>query len=85
MTAIVEKVETRGRKAIFADKFAIVDALKAIEAGTFENRYLAAKLVDLGLVEKVFVKTEGRGRPGITFKVSGRGRSRIALAKTWKR
>lgn len=79
------ELKTRGRKAVFADKFAVVDALEKVKAGEFKNRYLALKLVDMGFVEAVPVKGEGRGRPAINYELTGRGRGRLGLAKNWKR
>lgn len=76
---------TRGRKPAFADKFAVVDALEKIQTGEFKSRYLTLKLVELGFVKTNNVKGEGRGRPRVTFELTGKGRGRIGLAKNWKR
>lgn len=82
-TAIVKS--NRGRKLAFANKFNVIDALTAIQTGSFKSRHLTMKLIDMGLVEAVTVKGEGRGRPRVVFQVTGKGRGRIALAKNWKR
>ncbi len=75
----------RGRKLAFANKFNVIDALTAVQTGNFKSRHLTMKLIDMGLVEAVTVKSEGRGRPRVLFQVTGKGRGRIALAKNWKR
>ena len=73
---------TRGRKAVFADKFAVVEALKNI---TDVSRYLALKLAERGFIEVETVKGEGRGRPRVVYKVTGKGRGYVALSKNWKK
>lgn len=78
-------MSTRGRKPVLADKFAVVDALEKIQIDRFKSRYLILKLVDLGFVKPTNVKGEGRGRPHIIYELTGKGRSRIGLAKNWKR
>jgi len=76
----------RGRKEVFADKFAVVDMLERVkESGMGESRYLTLKLVEMGYVEAEDVKSEGRGRPRKIYKLTGKGRGRIGLAKNWKR
>ena len=77
----------RGRKKAFLDKFEIVDALAKIQedAPDKPSRYLTLKLVDQGLVSVTTIKHPGRGRPRVVYEVSGKGRSRIGLGKTWKR
>ena len=76
---------TRGRKKTFANKFNVIDCLNRIQEGNFKSRYLTLKLVEMGFVEVVTEKGEGRGRPRVTYRVTGKGRGRIALAKNWKR
>lgn len=78
-------MSTRGRKPALADKFAVVDTLEKIQTGDFKSRYLTLKLVELGFVKTNSVKGDGRGRPRITYELTGKGRSRIGLAKNWKR
>lgn len=80
-----ETTKTLGRKPALADKFAVVDALEQVKNGEFKSRYLTLKLVELGFVKVVPVKGEGRGRPRVTFELTGQGRGRLGLAKNWKR
>jgi predicted ArsR family transcriptional regulator len=76
----------RGPKEVFADKFAVVDMLEAVKTnGVGKSRYLTLKLVEMGLVEAVDVKGEGRGRPRKVYTLTGKGRGRVGLAKNWKR
>lgn len=82
MTATVKKI---GRPELFSDKFAVVDALVSINEGKPISHYLSMKLVKLGYLEIEPMKTGTRGRPRFSFKVSGKGRGRIGLAKNWKR
>ena len=81
----MENQNTRGRKAAFADKFAKAEFLKALASGELKSRYLALQLVDLGLVAVETVKGEGRGRPRVEYKVTGKGRGYLGLAERWKR
>ena len=75
-----------GRKEVFADKFAVVDMLERVkETGMGDTRYLTLKLVEMGYVEAEDVKSEGRGRPRKVYKLTGKGRGRLGLAKNWKR
>ena len=76
---------TRGRKAVFADKFAVVEALKNLKEGNTVSRYLTLKLAERGFVEVETVKGEGRGRPRVNYKVTGKGRSYVALSANWKK
>ena len=75
----------RGRPAVFADKFGVVDALAALAGGKAPSRYLLLKLVEMGFVATRTVKSEGRGRPRVEFDLTGKGRGRLALSKNWKR
>lgn len=76
----------RGRKEVFADKFAVVDMLERVkETGMGDSRYLTLKLAEMGYVEAEDVKAEGRGRPRKVYKLTGKGRGRLGLAKNWKR
>lgn len=76
----------RGRKEVFADKFAVVDMLERVkETGMGDSRYLTLKLAEMGYVEAEEVKSEGRGRPRKVYKLTGKGRGRLGLAKNWKR
>jgi predicted ArsR family transcriptional regulator len=75
-----------GRKEVFANKFAVVDMLERVkETGMGESRYLTLKLVEMGFVVAEDVRSEGRGRPRKVFKLTGKGRGRLGLAKSWKR
>jgi hypothetical protein len=90
-TNTVDTVETptaqksnRGRKAAFADKFAVVAALKSIGSEAQPSRYLIAQLIDRGFVEYQKVGNEGRrGRPEQKAVVTGKGRSYVALSARW--
>jgi len=76
----------RGRKEVFADKFAVVDMLEKVKVnGKGDSRYLTLKLVEMGFVAAVGVKCEGRGRPRKVYELTGKGRGRLGLAKNWKR
>lgn len=72
--------EARGRKATFQNNDSVVEALVAIHTGKFKSRYLAIKLVEMGLVETSTHKQSGRGRPRIQYTLSEKGRQQIGLA-----
>lgn len=78
----------RGRPRKFEDKFAIVDALKAVrdDAATQPRRRMKMQLVDKGLLETAKVKkTEGRGAPKVVYNLTNKGKAYINLSKSWKR
>lgn len=89
--------ENPGRKPTFSDKWNIIDALVEIRAADLEryhynndgatlSRVHVLQLVEMGFVETFKLKvTEGRGRAKTFYKVSGKGKSQIALSKRWKR
>ena len=81
----MENQNTRGRKAAFADKFAKVAFLEALANGDLKSRYLALQLVEQGLVASETIKSAGRGRPRVEYKVTGKGRGYMALARNWKK
>lgn len=78
------------------DKWGVVEALKIITdtpEGLYHpasdrapvSRALTIKLVDKGYVEPVDIKvTEGRGRAKRFYKLTGKGKSYLALSKNWK-
>ena len=90
MTTVV--VETgrrgsRGRPSSIADKFAVVDLLKAIADNT-ENRpsrFIARRLEERGLVAFNQQPATGRGRPRVKIELTGKGKSYIALSQRWNR
>lgn len=65
----------------FNDKFAVVAALNGVEN---ISRYLGLQLVERKLIKIEIVETGARGRPAHRFVLTGKGRSYLALAKTWK-
>lgn len=74
-------------KAKMENKFWVVDTLEGMLEGTVKpSRHLLIQLERGGFVQSKEVKTTvGRGRGRRVWEVSGKGRSRIALAKNWKR
>lgn len=80
---------------VLDDKWGKVEALNIIaekndmyhyaDRGASVSRVLTLKLVDLGYVEPHKVKvTEGRGAPKKFYKLTGKGKSYLALSKRWK-
>jgi hypothetical protein len=80
----VEIQTPRGRRPIFANKNALTDVLEMIAGNSFNNRYLSIKLMEMGLVETVAEKTPGRGRPRIIYRLTGKGRGRLAIGRNWR-
>lgn len=82
-----------GRPAIFDDKWGIVEGLKIVrDAGEYHpnsdnapmSRTLTLKLVDMGYVQSVDVKGEGRGRPKKAYVLTGKAKTYLANSKRWK-
>ena len=82
-----------GRPAIFGDKWGIVEGLKIVrDSGEYipaaddapMSRTLTLKLVDMGYVQPVDIKGEGRGRPKKAYTLTGKAKSYLALSKSWK-
>jgi len=77
-----ETKAARGRPATFANRDAIVAALRAIHTGDAENipsRHLLLKLVEMGRVEmKTAEPTGKRGRPAHVPALTGKARSWLA-------
>lgn len=64
----------------------IADRLAEIREGTSNLSYhLLREIERLRLIEPVFVKLEGRGRPIKTYTVTGEGRKLLGLSKNWRR
>jgi len=64
----------------------IAERLREIREGTSDLSYhLLRQLEKTGLIEPVFVKLEGRGRPIKNHVITGKGRQLIGLSKTWRR
>lgn len=75
----------RGRKSLLSNKFAIVNILESGDLGGISDWY-RIQLMERGLIEQFNMSNEGkRGRPRVAFKVTGKGRSYLALSKSWKR
>lgn len=81
---------------VLDDKWGKVEALGIIAAkdgfyhyadkGAPVSRMFTLKLVDAGFVETHKVKvTDGPGRAKKFYKLTGKGRSYLALSKNWKR
>lgn len=80
---------------VLDDKWGKVEALRIIaekngfyhyaERGAPVSRVLTLKLVDAGFVEIHKAKvTEGPGAPKKFYKLTGKGKSYLALSKNWK-
>lgn len=64
----------------------IAQSLAEIREGTDNLSYhLKRQLEKMNLIEPVFVKIEGRGRPIKTHTITGRGRSLLGLSTKWRR
>jgi len=64
----------------------VAERLKEIREGTDNLSYhLLRQLENMKLIEPVFVKIEGRGRPIKNHVVTPKGRSIIGLSKNWRR
>ncbi|AGR48054.1 hypothetical protein PHIM7_329 [Sinorhizobium phage phiM7] len=64
----------------------IVERLAEIREGTHNLSYhLLREIERLRLIEPVFVKLEGRGRPIKTYTVTGEGRKLLGFSKNWRR
>jgi hypothetical protein len=85
-----------GRKPQFSDKWGIIDAISTIGAangryhyntdGATVSRVLTLQLVKLGFVEAYKEKvTEGRGRAKMFYRLTGKGKSYLALSARWKK
>lgn len=85
MTVNTNVSKPLGRRPVFNDSYAVVDALKKLSTGQLKSRYLTLQLVEKGLVEPVTVKSGSRGRPRVVYQVTGKGRGRIALSRNWKK
>ena len=80
-------------KSRFADKFAIVDALKEIEyvGGVARKEgpasyYLMRKLVARGFVTTAPIsKLYNKGKQPKAYVLSGKGKGYLALSKNWPR
>jgi predicted ArsR family transcriptional regulator len=75
---------TRGRRPIFSNKNALTDVLEMISQNSFKSRYLSLKLIEMGLVEAVGEKTVMRGRPRVNYRLTGKGRGRLAIGRNWR-
>lgn len=75
-----------GRPAIFADKTAVVIALRAIkgEEKVEVSRFLKLQLAERGLIATVDVKTGGRGRPMKQYVLTNKGKTYLNFSKNWK-
>jgi hypothetical protein len=75
-----------GRPAIFADKNAIVVALRAIkgEEKVAVSRFLKLQLAERGLIVAQDVKSGGRGRPAKNYVLTGKGKTYLNFSKNWK-
>jgi predicted transcriptional regulator len=75
-----------GRPALFADKNAVVIALRAINGDekVEVSRFLKLQLVERGLVVAVDVKSGGRGRPAKQYNLTGKGKTYLNFSKNWK-
>jgi predicted transcriptional regulator len=75
-----------GRPAIFADKSAVVTALRSIngEEKVEVSRFLKLQLVDRGFLTTQEVKSGGRGRPVKQFVLTGKGKTYLNFSKNWK-
>ena len=86
--------ENPGRPRFFEkDKWNLVEGLRIIrDAGEYHptsdnapiSRQLTLNLVDMGYVQPVDVKGEGRGRPKKAYTLTGKAKSYLALSKRWK-
>jgi len=90
--------ETRGRPentGTFDNKWGIVEGLKLIAAkdgfyhyadrGAQVSRILTLQLMEKGFVETHKAKvTEGPGRAKLFYRLTGKGKSYLALSKNWK-
>ena len=76
----------KGRPAIFANKEAIIIALRAIkgEEKAEVSRFLKLQLVERGFVTTNDVKTGGRGRPAKQYVLTGKGKTYLNFSKNWK-
>lgn len=64
----------------------VAQALADIREGTHNLSYhLLRELEKLNLIEPVFVKVEGRGRPIKNHIITGKGRGMLGLSTKWKR
>lgn len=70
------------RTATFKTKPAIAAALNDAEN---LSRFLALQLVNQGYLKAEAVPTGKRGRKPIEYVLTGKARSLLALAKTWKK
>ena len=99
-TTVEAKVDRRkenpGRKPKYSDKWGIIDSITAIGAtdGRYHynmddakvSRVLTLQLVELGFVEAYKDKvTEGRGRAKMFYRLTGKGKSYLALSSRWKK
>lgn len=64
----------------------LAERLEEIRKGTHNLSYhLLREIENLNLIEPIFVKVEGRGRPFKNYNLTGAGRSFLGLAKNWRR
>jgi hypothetical protein len=71
-----------------SDKFWIVDRLQEIKEDKQRliSYHLLRRLEEKGLIQPIARKiTPGRGKPRKFYELSPKGRSWLALSKTWKR
>jgi predicted ArsR family transcriptional regulator len=73
-----------GRKVVFGDKFAVIDALAVLYTGAI-SRYLKLQLVEQGFLKTEDVKHEGRGRPSKRYIMTSKAKSYMNISKNWKR
>lgn len=73
----------RGHKSVFEDSRKRANLLKSFKNGDGVSTYHKKLLEGLGFVEAVNAKSGGRGRPAKNYKLTGKGRGYLALAKNW--
>jgi hypothetical protein len=95
-TKVDRRKDNPGRKPQFSDKWGIVSALTSINEyngryhydndGAKVSRVLTLQLVELGYLETFKEKvTQGRGRAKMFYRLTGKGKSYLALAARWKK
>lgn len=92
--AVDRRHDNPGRPAIFGDKWGIVEGLKIVrDAGEYMptaadapmSRTLTLKLVDMGYIQSIDIKGEGRGRPKKAYTLTGKAKTYLANSKRWKK
>lgn len=75
----------KGRPATFASNKAVAAALQAVQSNEKSlSRFLKLQLAEKGLLEAVSEQSGKRGRPRLTYQLTGKGRGLVALSKNWK-